>query len=192
MSARRREEPVRLDRIYTRAGDGGKTSLGDGRRVSKADARIEAFGSVDELNAVLGLALARDVSEELVPWLERIQNELFDLGADLCRPGDDFENPRRLRVTDGQVERLEREIDAMNAARRPLDSFVLPGGTLAAAHLHLARTVVRRAERLSVGAAAEGSRAVAYLNRLSDLLWAMARWQEEEPLLARPSAPEEH
>jgi cob(I)alamin adenosyltransferase len=177
MSARRREEPVRLDRIYTRGGDGGETSLGDGRRVSKADPRIEAFGTVDELNAILGLALARGASAELVPWLERIQNELFDLGADLSVPLADGRR-ERLRVSEGQVASLEELCDRANAGLEPLRSFVLPGGTEAAAFLHVARTVCRRAERRVVALAEEepvNPAAIAYLNRLSDLLFIFAR-----------------
>jgi cob(I)alamin adenosyltransferase len=168
---------VALTRIYTRGGDAGQTSLGDGSRVPKHHLRVAGYGTVDEANAVLGIVRLHTAGEHDA-MLARIQNELFDLGADLCRPGDDFESPRRLRVTDAQVERLEREIDAMNAALRPLDSFVLPGGMPAAAHLHLARTVVRRAERL-VGELAEAEPvnpvAVRYLNRLSDHLFVLSR-----------------
>jgi cob(I)alamin adenosyltransferase len=177
VNARKREEPVRLDRIYTRGGDAGDTSLGDGTRVPKSDPRIAAFGTVDELNAILGLALARGVPDELRPWLERIQNELFDLGADLSVPLDD-EPRERLRVTAAQVTALEELCDRANAELAPLRSFVLPGGTEAAALLHVARTVCRRAERLAVAlAAAEpvNPSAVAYLNRLSDLLFILAR-----------------
>jgi cob(I)alamin adenosyltransferase len=177
VSARKREEPVRLDRIYTRGGDAGETSLGDGTRVPKDDARIEAYGTVDELNAVLGLALARGVPDEFRPWLERIQNELFDLGADLAVPVGDTKR-ERLRVTDEQVEALETRCDEANAALEPLRSFVLPGGTEAAALLHLARTVCRRAERLVVALGREEAlnpASLAYLNRLSDLLFILAR-----------------
>ena len=177
MSARRRDEPVRLDRIYTRGGDAGETSLGDGTRVPKDDARIEAFGTVDELNAVLGLALARGVPDEFGHWLERIQNELFDLGADLAVPLGD-ERRERLRVSGAQVEALEGLCDRANEGLEPLRSFVLPGGTEAAALLHLARTVCRRAERLAVALArAEevNPAALAFQNRLSDLLFILAR-----------------
>jgi len=138
---------VRLTRIYTRGGDTGETSLGDGSRVPKHALRVAAYGTVDEANAAIGIARlhADQPADEM---LGRIQNDLFDLGADLCTP----ENGRRaagaLRIVAAQVERLEREIDAMNETLRPLDSFILPGGTPAAAHLHLARTVTRRAERL--------------------------------------------
>jgi cob(I)alamin adenosyltransferase len=168
---------VALTRIYTRGGDAGQTSLGDGSRVPKHDRRVAAYGTVDEANATIGIARLHTAGEHDA-MLARIQNELFDLGADLCRPGDDFDDPRRLRVTDGQVERLEREIDAMNASLRPLDSFVLPGGTPAAAHLHLARTVVRRAERLAGELATlepVNPVAVRYLNRLSDHLFVLSR-----------------
>ena len=173
---RRRDQPVRLDRIYTRGGDTGETSLGDGSRVSKADPRIDAFGTVDELNAVLGLALARPLPADFRPWLERIQNELFDLGADLSVPLDD--ERERLRMTQDQVDRLEELCDLVNEGLEPLRSFVLPGGTEAAALLHLARTVCRRAERLTVAVAAieaVNPLALTYLNRLSDFLFILAR-----------------
>ena len=174
--SRRREEPVRLTRIYTRAGDRGETSLGDGTRVPKSDPRIDAYGTVDELNSVIGLALAVGVPEAFRPWLERIQNELFDLGADLAVPLED--ERERLRMTDEQVEWLEELCDGVNAGLEPLRSFVLPGGTEAAALLHLARTVCRRAERIAVALAETASVnriAIAYLNRLSDLLFILAR-----------------
>ena len=173
---RARDEPVRLTRIYTRAGDAGETSLGNGARVSKSDPRIEAYGTVDELNSVLGLALAAGVPAEFRPWLERVQNELFDLGADLSVPLED--ERERLRITDEQVERLEELCDAVNERLPPLRSFVLPGGTEPAALLHLARTVCRRAERLAVALAETASVnavAIAYLNRLSDFLFILAR-----------------
>ena len=176
MSARRRDEPVRLDRIYTRGGDTGQTSLGDGTRVSKADPRIDAFGTVDELNSVLGVALAADPPPEFRPWLERVQNELFDLGADLSVPWSD--GRERLRVAQQQVDALEELCDHVNERLRPLRSFVLPGGTEAAALLHHARTVCRRAERLVVALAETepvNPAALAYLNRLSDLLFILAR-----------------
>jgi cob(I)alamin adenosyltransferase len=173
---RRRDEPVRLTRIYTRGGDGGETSLGDGTRVPKTDPRIEAYGTVDELNAFIGFALAGDVSSDIRPWLEQVQNDLFDLGADLCVPLED--ERERLRVTLGQVEQLEEWCDLVNERLEPLKSFILPGGSEAAARLHLARTVCRRAERLAVElaeAASVNPVAVAYLNRLSDLLFILAR-----------------
>jgi cob(I)alamin adenosyltransferase len=175
--SRKRQEPVRLDRIYTRGGDRGETSLGDGSRVSKTDPRIEAYGTVDELNSAVGFALAGDLPAGTRPWLERIQNDLFDLGADLSVPFGD-EKKERLRITQGQVDRLEELCDLANEGLEPLRSFVLPGGTDGAARLHLARTVCRRAERLAVGLAALDSvnpLAIAYLNRLSDLLFILAR-----------------
>jgi cob(I)alamin adenosyltransferase len=178
------EPVVRLDRIYTRGGDAGQTSLGDGRRVSKAALRIAAYGSVDELGAVLGLARTHPLPGELDAWLGRIQNDLFDLGADLCVPEDEREDRQstrertRLRVTPEQVAWLEQRCDEINETLPPLTSFVLAGGTPGAAALHLARTVCRRAERETVAlAAAEsvGSEALQYLNRLSDLLFLLAR-----------------
>jgi cob(I)alamin adenosyltransferase len=175
--ARRRDEPVRLTRIYTRAGDAGETSLGDGSRVAKTDLRIEAYGEVDELNSVLGLALSGGLPDEFRPWLEQVQNDLFDLGADLSVPLEDTKR-ERLRVTRGQVERLEELCDLVNERLEPLRSFVLPGGTEAAARLHVARAVCRRAERRAVALAQSQSanpEALAYLNRLSDLLFILAR-----------------
>jgi len=175
---------VRLDRIYTRGGDAGETSLGDGQRVSKAAARIAAYGTVDELGAVLGLARTHPLPDGMDGWLGRIQNDLFDLGADLCVPEeerDDRQSERertRLRVSPAQVAWLEQRCDEVNAGLPPLTSFVLAGGTPAAAVLHLAHTVCRRAERETVAlAAAEpvGATALQYLNRLSDLLFLLAR-----------------
>ena len=174
---RRSEQPVRLDRIYTRAGYAGQTSLGNGTRVSKADRRIDAYGTIDELNSVLGLALARGLPDELRPPLERIQNELFDLGSDVAVPVEDARR-ERLRVTSEQVEALEELCDRVNESLPPLRSFVLPGGSEAAALLHVARTVCRRAERRVVAlaeTAAVNPEAIAYLNRLSDLLFILAR-----------------
>jgi cob(I)alamin adenosyltransferase len=173
----RRDEPVRLTRIYTRAGDTGETSLGDGSRVPKTDLRIEAYGTVDELNSFLGLALAGDLPDELRPWLEQVQNDLFDLGADLSVPLED-DRRERLRVTSEQVGRLEELCDLVNERLEPLRSFILPGGTEASARLHVARAVCRRAERLAVALAAEhgvNPAALSYLNRLSDLLFILAR-----------------
>jgi cob(I)alamin adenosyltransferase len=173
---RKRDEPVRLTRIYTRAGDTGETSLGDGSRVPKTDPRIEAYGTVDELNSLIGLALAADLPDEFRPWLEGVQNDLFDLGADLSVPAEDTRE--RLRIEQEQVGRLEELCDLVNARLEPLKSFVLPGGSEAAARLHVARAVCRRAERLTVGLAETASvnpAAVAYLNRLSDLLFILAR-----------------
>jgi cob(I)alamin adenosyltransferase len=176
VSGRAPDEPVRLTRIYTRGGDRGETSLGDGSRVSKLDRRVEAFGAVDELNAQLGLALAdAELPAAFGPLLRRIQNELFDLGADLSVPPA-LEG--RLRVTQEQIDELERTCDAFNEPLAELKSFVLPGGTRAAAQLHVARTVCRRAEREALAAAAEvavSPLALVYLNRLSDLLFVLAR-----------------
>jgi cob(I)alamin adenosyltransferase len=170
---------VRLTRIYTRGGDKGLTSLGDGSRVEKHHLRVEAYGAVDEANAVIGLARLT-VEGEADRMLERIQNDLFDLGADLCVPAKAGEGEgQALRIQESQVERLEREIDALNAELKPLDSFVLPGGAPAAAWLHLARTVTRRAERATTRLAAEEAvnpAAIRYLNRLSDHLFVLARW----------------
>lgn len=167
---------VKLDVITTRGGDAGETSLGDGRRVRKDALRVEAYGTVDEANAVLGLVRLHTAADaEGDAMLARIQNELFDVGADLCVPG---EAGARLRVADTQSARLEAEIAAMNAALPALRSFVLPGGSPAAAQAHLARTVVRRAERLVVALAAEeevNPAVVRYLNRLSDHLFVLSR-----------------
>lgn len=165
---------VRIDRVVTRGGDGGQTSLGDGVRVAKDSARVEAIGAVDEANAALGLLRALLEGEEAA-MLARIQNDLFDLGADLCVPGLEA---TRLRLTDSQSARLEAEIAAMNAALPPLASFVLPGGTQAAAHAHLARTIARRAERRVVtlaGAEPLNPAVIRYLNRLSDHLFVLGR-----------------
>ena len=168
---------VKLTRIYTGGGDKGETSLGDGARVAKHTQRVEAFGTVDEANAVIGLArLSADGEADSI--LARIQNDLFDLGADLCTPEDGRRAKGALRITPPQVTRLESEIDRINGALSPLNSFVLPGGTTLAASLHHARTVARRAER-HLTALADGETvnesATKYLNRLSDLLFVMAR-----------------
>lgn len=179
------DEPVRLTRIYTRGGDRGETSLGDGSRVPKLDCRIAAFGTVDELNSHLGLALASQLPDELREIVARLQNELFDLGADLSVP---FGISDRLRVTEEQIEALERDCDRLNADLPELRSFVLPGGTEAAARLHVARAVCRRAEREVLAAAEEleiNRLVLVYLNRLSDLLFILARTANaggEEPL----------
>lgn len=169
---------VVLNRIYTRTGDKGDTGLGTGKRVPKFDLRIEAYGTVDETNACVGVARLTSTGD-LDAMLARVQNDLFDLGADLCIPEDGSEIAQKaLRVKDAQVERLEAEIDAMNSNLKPLTSFVLPGGTPAAAHLHIARTVCRRAERLIVRLAQSepvGEAAVKYANRLSDFLFVAAR-----------------
>ncbi len=174
---------VQLTKIYTRGGDKGETSLGDGRRVAKHDLRVEAYGTVDEANAVIGLVRVEilrtpDSRDTLDPALNRIQNDLFDLGADLCTPEDGRRAEGALRIISAQVDWLESEIDRINSALDPLYSFILPGGMPVAAHLHLARTVTRRAERLITALAAESPvnpEAVKYLNRLSDLLFVMSR-----------------
>jgi cob(I)alamin adenosyltransferase len=173
---------VKLTKIYTRTGDQGQTGLGDGSRVAKKSLRVGVMGAVDEANGVIGVARLDAVTladPEPAAALLRIQNDLFDLGADLCMPGADDGSEIRLRIIDGQVKRLEREIDAMNAALKPLTSFILPGGAPAAAYLHLARSVVRRAER-DCWALAEDEpinpAVLQYLNRLSDHLFVMARW----------------
>lgn len=172
------DEPVTLTRVYTRHGDGGETRLGDGTRASKSDVRVEAYGTVDELNATLGLVLAdHALPDSLRALLTRVQNELFDLGADLSVPAGEGTG-RRLRIEPGQVEWLERRCDALNADLPALRSFVLPGGSDASARLHLARTVCRRAERRVVALvnhATVNPCAVAYLNRLGDLLFIVTR-----------------
>jgi cob(I)alamin adenosyltransferase len=168
---------VTLNRIYTKTGDKGDTALGDGTRLPKHAIRIEAYGTLDEANSAIGLARLH-ANGEIDGMLGRIQNDLFDLGADLCVPETAKRTEGRLRVNAAQVERLEHEIDAMNAALQPLSSFVLPGGTPLAAWLHLARTIVRRAERLIVQLAAQeeiNPEAIRYANRLSDHLFVAAR-----------------
>lgn len=169
---------VVLSKIYTRGGDGGKTSLGDGSRVAKHHLRVDCYGTVDEANAVIGLARLHSQGHGAVDdMLKRVQNELFDLGADLCRPMDQNQTPG-LCVTAEQIDRLEQEIDGMNAELAPLNSFILPGGSALAAHLHLARTVVRRAERLATALSEQemvNETAIRYLNRLSDHLFVLSR-----------------
>ncbi len=169
---------VTLSRIYTMTGDRGETSMGDGSRVSKDHVRVSAYGEVDELNAVLGLVPIHAACAELA-LLQSVQNDLFDLGADLCvPPADGSQEAHALRITPAQVQRLEREIDRINAPIPPITSFVLPGGSPAAAWLHLARTVCRRAERAVVTLMKTekvNAQAMIYLNRLSDLLFVMAR-----------------
>jgi len=168
---------VRLDKIYTRGGDKGETSLAGGKRVAKSDLRVETMGAVDEANAALGVARLHTTGEH-DRMLARIQNDLFDLGADLARPEDLAAEKSALRIAQSQIDRLEREIDRLNEPLAPLTSFVLPGGSSASANLHLARTIVRRAERLAVAlAAAEplNPLIVVYLNRLSDHLFVFAR-----------------
>jgi cob(I)alamin adenosyltransferase len=188
---------VRLTRIYTRGGDKGETSLSDGTRVKKHALRIEAIGAVDEANAAIGLARLQTGSHAQAgpdTMLGRIQNDLFDLGADISTPEGVRGAKGPLRILASQVERLEHEIDAMNAELQPLDSFVLPGGTELAAALHVARTVVRRAERLAVALAEKETvnpEAIKYLNRLSDHLFQLARTANDKGLsdvLWRPGA----
>ena len=174
---------VKLTKIYTRGGDQGETSLGDGNRVAKHDARVEAYGTVDEANAVIGLVrveIARAGADErdMDAALSRIQNDLFDLGADLCTPEDGRRAEGALRIAASQVEWLETEIDKINERLAPLNSFILPGGSPVAAQLHLARTVARRAERCATELTLSETlnmEAVKYLNRLSDLLFVMSR-----------------
>ncbi len=172
---------VQLTRIYTKGGDKGSTSLGSGKRVKKHDLRVAAYGTVDEANAAIGVARLH-TSGDMDAILNRIQNDLFDLGADLCQPEDPKDYPP-LRVVEAQVERLEQEIDRLNAELQPLKSFVLSGGTPAAAYLHLARTIARRAER-DITALMEHEEinlaALRYINRLSDLLFVMARYANEK------------
>ncbi|HWU72141.1 MAG TPA: cob(I)yrinic acid a,c-diamide adenosyltransferase [Sphingomonas sp.] len=165
---------VKLNKIYTRTGDGGTTGLVGGGRISKADPLMAAIGDLDEANSAIGVALV-SIEDDTAAPLRRIQNELFDLGADLATPPD---MEGALRVTAEQIERLEREIDAMNEALSPLTSFVLPGGAAGAAQLHLARAIVRRAERSAVAASTDNAlnpKALTYINRLSDWLFVAAR-----------------
>ncbi|HKY18690.1 MAG TPA: cob(I)yrinic acid a,c-diamide adenosyltransferase [Rhizomicrobium sp.] len=168
---------VTLSKIYTKTGDSGETGLGDGSRISKASLRITAIGAVDETNCAIGMARLHAQGDSNA-MLARIQNDLFDLGADLCTPEDGRKAEGRLRICAAQVERLEHEIDAMNEKLSPLTSFVLPGGTALAAHLHLARAIARRAEAAMVALAGEekiNAAALRYANRLSDHLFVMAR-----------------
>ncbi|MEK9672752.1 MAG: cob(I)yrinic acid a,c-diamide adenosyltransferase [Rhodospirillaceae bacterium] len=170
---------VTLSKIYTRGGDKGETSLGSGDRVAKHDLRVAAYGTVDEANSVIGLARLHTKDDtDADAMLGRIQNDLFDLGADLCTPEGGKRSDGALRILPAQVDRLEAEIDAMNADLAPLASFILPGGTPAAVHLHHARTVARRAERLMTDLAGRepvNNDAVKYINRLSDHLFVLAR-----------------
>lgn len=185
---------VKLTKIYTRGGDSGQTSLGDGTRLSKNAVRVAAYGTADETNATIGLARlhTNGVEDEM---LARIQDDLFDLGADLCTPGDNFsETETALRITQLQIDRLEAEIDTMNKELAPLTSFILPGGSPASAYLHLARTVSRRAERLMVELAETepvNPSAIKFINRLSDHLFVMARHLNNQghcDVLWRPGA----
>jgi cob(I)alamin adenosyltransferase len=177
---------VVLSKIYTRTGDDGTTALGSGRRVSKYDLRVEAYGTLDETNAAIGIArlYTQEGAPALDAMLARIQNDLFDLGADLCFPDETTDARGRLSVTNAQVERLEREIDTLNRELQPLRSFVLPAGSPASSFLHLARTISRRAERLMVALAARkgetvGASALHYINRLSDFLFVAARYAND-------------
>jgi cob(I)alamin adenosyltransferase len=178
---------VVLSKIYTRTGDDGTTALGSGRRVAKYDLRVECYGTLDETNAAIGLARVHTGSSDpaLDAMLARIQNDLFDLGAELCYPDESKDARGRLSVSDAQVERLEGEIDALNRDLQPLRSFVLPGGTPAASFLHLARTISRRGERLMVALASRpnepvGAAALRYINRLSDFLFVAARYANDK------------
>jgi cob(I)alamin adenosyltransferase len=178
LQATRAEALVRLNQIYTRTGDAGTTGLADGSRIPKSHPRAQAIGDVDEANSALGIALLH-LKDDQARMVAAIQNELFDLGADLATPGEDFApTEMALRIVQPQIDRLEREIDRMNEELEPLRSFILPGGSQAAAHLHLARAIVRRAERSAVAASAEmvlNPLALIYLNRLSDHLFVLAR-----------------
>jgi cob(I)alamin adenosyltransferase len=178
---------VVLSKIYTRTGDDGTTALGSGRRVAKYDLRVECYGTLDETNAAIGLARLHTHASDPVldATLARIQNDLFDLGAELCYPDESKDARGHLSVTDAQVERLETEIDTLNRELEPLRSFVLPGGSPAASFLHLARTVSRRAERLMVALATRPNETVSdaalrYINRLSDLLFVAARYANDK------------
>jgi cob(I)alamin adenosyltransferase len=184
---------VKLNKIYTRTGDDGTTGLVDGSRVSKTDARMRAIGDVDEANSALGIAAVALADHGLAPELERIQNDLFDLGADLATPGTDFAPSEMvLRIVPTQVERLEHAIDALNDHMAPLRSFILPGGSPGAAALHLARAITRRAERSAVAIAEPvNPAALAYINRLSDFLFVASRHVNQNgagDVLWRPGA----
>jgi cob(I)alamin adenosyltransferase len=184
---------VRLDKIVTKAGDGGMTRLATGEPVSKASARVEAYGAVDEANSFIGAARLHTTADFVLdPILDRAQNDLFDLGADLATPDKESLKFEPLRIQDSQVERLEREIDLLNEDLSPLTSFVLPGGTAAAAHLHIARAVMRRAERAIVALAAVepvAPEVIKFANRLSDLLFVAARWANDQGRADTPWKP---
>ena len=183
---------IRLTKIYTRTGDKGETSLGDGSRVSKEDNRVEAYGTVDEANSIIGLVRTKTKQAELILLdniLATIQNELFDLGAELSIPinNENMEMLERTKITEKQIERLENEIDQLNANLSDLESFILPGGTLASSYLHLARTVVRKAERLMVKMDnleknSVSDTALKYINRLSDLLFVAGRYANQSDI----------
>jgi cob(I)alamin adenosyltransferase len=170
---------VKLNKIYTRTGDGGETGLADGSRIAKEHPLSQAIGDVDEANSAIGVALIHVQDADARAMLRAIQNELFDLGADLATPAEDFTpNEMTLRIVQDQIDRLEREVDRMNERLQPLASFILPGGTAGGAHLHLARTIIRRAERSAVAASRHvplNPLARIYLNRLSDHLFVLAR-----------------
>ena len=172
---------VKLDKIYTRAGDSGETSLAGNKRVPKDDLRVDTYGTVDEANSYIGVARLFTIGNSDTQ-LGHIQNDLFDLGADLARPEDSVNN-EKLRISQAQIDRLEREIDSYNELLEPLTSFILPGGSMASAHLHVARSTVRRAERLATTLARQepiNSLIVAYLNRLSDHLFVLGRYMNEK------------
>ncbi len=186
---------VRLDKIVTKAGDGGRTRLATGEPVSKASARVEAFGAVDEANSAIGVARLHTTADPVLdPILDRVQNDLFDLGADLATPASPDLKFEPLRMQESQVLRLEAELDALNETLTPLTSFILPGGTPAAAHLHLARAIARRAERAIVALAdvePVSAEAIKFANRLSDLLFVAARYANDHgrgDLLWKPGA----
>jgi len=186
---------VRIDKIVTKAGDGGKTRLATGEPVSKASARVAAYGAVDEANSSIGVARLHTTSDPLLdPILDRLQNDLFDLGADLATPEAENLRFEPLRIQESQVLRLEAEIDQLNETLSPLNSFILPGGSPAAAHLHLARAIARRAERAIVTLAESGSvsaEAIKFANRVSDLLFVAARYANDQgkaDLLWKPGA----
>lgn len=179
----------RLTTIYTKTGDEGMTGLGGGRRVPKDSARVRAYGTVDELNSAIGVALALGLGDRVGSELATTQNELFDLGSDLCWPLDDKRRARIPTVRDEHIERLERLIDELNESVGPLTNFVLPGGSPGAAQLHLARTICRRAERETITLSREeaiGGLVVPYLNRLSDALFVMARYENQQRGVAEP------
>ena len=179
----------RLTRIYTKTGDEGMTGLGGGRRVAKDSPRVRAYGTVDELNSAIGVALALGLSERVTAELRTIQNELFDLGSDLCWPDDDERRDRIPTVKPEHVKRLERLIDALNEVVGPLTNFLLPGGAPGAAQLHVARTVCRRAEREAITLSHEetiGELVLPYLNRLSDALFVMARYENNQRGIDEP------
>jgi cob(I)alamin adenosyltransferase len=180
---------MRITKVYTRSGDGGETRLGGGQKVWKDSSRIAAFGAVDELNSYLGVVLASGVDARLAAMLSRIQNELFHLGSDLCVLEEDKKKFKAPAIEKRHVEKLEGEIDALLAELRPLEEFILPGGAPGSAHLHVARTICRRAETKVVAlqrTEGVGPFTVMYVNRLSDLLFVMARWENKEKGLPEP------